>query len=217
MAIPYSKQMLIERVKKQIAGDFVGNDFKITDNEILLLIDSAIPFALKGSMFEGVKITNVFEVPDAYISTFLIAPLTKNAATNEWEGTLPQTPLALPTGYNITDAYISVNGISKGQSIFITSNKRVPYRNNLPKPSGLFARVEYNKIFLQSSNGMSLNGQDLYVQMPISRTTSLTEPMNLPDDAITYLFDYAVGKIKERFLIPKDIVQDNLPAGNKTS
>lgn len=215
-AIVYSKQMFIERVKKQIAGDFTGSDFKVTDNEILLLIDAGIPFVLKGQMFDNVKVTGVFEVPDAYITTYLISPITRNAATNEWVGTLPQTPLALPTGYNITDAYISQPNQGR-QSIFITSNKRVPYRNNLPKPSGLFARVEYNKIYLQSPNGMPLNGQDLYVQMPISRTSDVNEPMTMPDDAIQPLFDYVVGKIAQRFSLPKDIVQDNLPSGNKSS
>ena len=216
MAIIWSKQMLIERVKKQIAGDFTGGDFKVTDNEILLFIDSGIPYILKGQAFEGAKITGVFEVPDAYITTYLISPITRNAATNEWVGTLPQTPLALPTGYNITDAYISQPNQGR-QSIFITSNKRVPYRNNLPKPSGLFARVEYNKIYLQSPNGMPLNGQDLYVQMPISRTSDISAPMNMPDDAIQPLFDYVVGKIAQRFSLPKDIIQDNQPSGNKSS
>lgn len=215
-AITYSKAQLIERIKKHIAGDFAGNDFKITDNEILLYIDAGIPFVLKGQMFENVKITGVFEVPDAYLVTYLISPLTRNTPTNEWVGTLPQTPLALPTGYNITDAYISQVG-SSNQSIFITSNKRTPYRNNLPKPSGLFARVEYNKIYLQAPNGMPLSGQNLYVQMPISRTDSVNDPMNIPDDAIQPLFDYVVGKIAQRFSLPKDIIQDNQPSGNKSS
>jgi hypothetical protein len=215
-AIIYSKAQLIERIKKHIAGDFTGNDFKITDNEVLLYIDAGIPFVLKGQMFENVKITGVFEVPDAYLVTYLISPLTRNTPTNEWVGTLPQTPLALPTGYNITDAYISQVG-SSNQSIFITSGKRVPYRNNLPKPSGLFARVEYNKIYLQAPNGMPLSGQNLYVQMPISRTSDVNDAMNIPDDAIQPLFDYVVGKIAQRFSLPKDIVQDNLPSGNKSS
>lgn len=215
-AIVYSKAQLIERIEKHIAGDFIGNDFKITKSEILLYIDAGIPFVLKGQMFDNVKVTGIFEVPDAYITTYLISPITRNAATNEWVGTLPQTPLALPTGYNITDAYISQPNQGR-QSIFITSNKRVPYRNNLPKPSGLFARVEYNKIYLQSPNGMPLNGQDLYVQMPISRTSDVNEPMTMPDDAIQPLFDYVVGKIAQRFSLPKDIVQDNLPSGNKSS
>lgn len=209
--------MFIERIKKHVAGDFTGNDFKITDNEILLYIDAGIPFVLKGQMFDNVKITGIFEVPDAYLVTYLITPLTKYTPTGEWVGTLPQTPLALPTGYNITDAYITQSGLGRGQSILITSNKRKPYRSNLPKPNSLFARVEYNKIYLESSNGASLNQQSLYIQMPVSRTSDVTEPMSLPDDAISYLFDYVVSKIKERFGLPHDQILDNLPSGNKSS
>lgn len=215
--VVYTKRQLVQRVIKHINDGWYGNDWKVTDNEVLLYLDSAIPFIMKGEMFEGAKVTGLFEVPDAYLVTYLITPLTKNTPTNEWVGTLPQTPVALPTGYNITDAYISATGYGRGQSIFITSTKRVPYRNNLPKPSGLFARIEFNKIYLQSSNGMSLNGQNLYVQMPISRTSDLDEPMSIPDDAIQGLFEYAVKQIVSRYAVPKDIIQDNLPAGNKTS
>lgn len=217
MAVSYTKKMLIERVVKHLNDGWPGNDWKVTSNEVLLYIDSAIPMVLKAQMFENAKVFNVFEVPDAYLLTYLISPLTKNATTNEWKGTLPQTPLELPTGYNITDAYISQPGFGKGQSIIFTQTKRVPYRNNMPKIAGIYARIETNIIYLQSYNGMPLNGQDLYVQMPISRTDSVDDIMSLPDGAIEPLFNKTVSLILQRYQIPQDVVADNLPAGNKSS
>lgn len=216
MAIAYTKSQIIERIRKHLNDGFPTTDFKVTDNEILLYIDAAIPFVLKGQMFDGVKITNVFEVPEAYLLTYLLT-LTKYAPTNEWVATLPQTPLSLPTGYNITDAYISTPGLGRGQSVFINQTKRVAYRNNMPKPNGVFARVETNKIYLQSYNGASLNQQQLYVQMPISRTADVNDVMSLPDDAIEPIFQKVVATILQRYQIPQDIVSDNLPAGNKSS
>ena len=215
--IVYTKKQLIQRIAKHINDGFYGQDWKVSDNEILLYVDSAIPYVLKGNMFDNVKIDGVFAVPEGYLVTYLITPLTKNAATNEWKGTLPQTPLALPTGYNITDAYISQAGYGRGQSIIFTKTKRVPYRNNMPKIAGIYARINGSTIYLQAYNGMPLNDQSLYVEMPVSRTASLDEPMNLPDDAISAIFDYTVKQIASRYALPKDIIADNLPAGNKSS
>lgn len=208
--------MLIERVKKHVNDGFPGNDWKVTDNEIMLYLDSAIPYVMKGQMFDNAKVTGLFESIDAYLVSYNLS-LTKYTPTNEWKATLPQTPLALPMGYNITDAYITQPGLGRGQSIIFTKTKRVPYRNNMPKPAAVFARIENDIIYLQSWDGTSLLNQSLYVQMPISRTADMDEVMSLPDDAIQGMFDYAVGKIKDRYIIPKDIIADNLPAGNKTS
>jgi hypothetical protein len=215
--VSYTKRMFCERLSKHINDGWAGNDFKITTNELCLYIDAGIPYVMKGQMYENAKAVGVFETIDAYLVSYAITGLTKNSATNEWVAILPQTPLALPTGYNITDAYISDTSYGRGQSVFITQTKRVPYRANLPKPSGVFARVEYNKMYLQSYNGMSLLNQTLNVQMPISRTEDLDAEMNMPDDAIQPLFDYVIKQVASRYQLPNDIVADNLPAGNKSS
>lgn len=217
MAITYSKRQLYERITKHLNDGWPGNDWKVTLNETVLYIDSAIPAVLKAQMFENAKVFNIFEVPDSYLVTYLITPLTKNTPTNEWKGTLPQTPLEIPTGYNITDAYISQPGFGKGQSIIFTQTKRVPYRDNMPKIAAVYARIETNIIYLQSYNGMPLNGQNLYVQMPISRTDSVDDIMSLPDGAIDLIFNKVVATILQRYQIPQDIVADNLPPGNKSS
>lgn len=216
MAIAYTKKMMIERIAKHLNDGYPTTDFKVTNNEIQLYIDAAIPFVMKGQMFEGAKISGVYEIPEAYLLTYLLT-LTKYAPTNEWKATLPQTPLELPTGYNITDAYISQSGLGRGQSIIFTKTKRVPYRNNMPKPAAVFARIESNIIYLQSWNGTSLLNQNLYVQMPISRTASLSDVMSLPDGALEPIFQKVIATILQRYQIPNDQILDNLPAGNKTS
>ena len=50
MAIVYSKNTLIERIKRHFNNDFPNTDFKVSDNELLLYIDAAIPFVMKGQM-----------------------------------------------------------------------------------------------------------------------------------------------------------------------
>ncbi len=133
MAIPYSKQMLIERTKKHINDGFPGNDWQVSDSEILLYLDSAIPYILKGELFEGAKITGVIDVPEAYLVTYSYTITLKHKSTNEWYVTLAQTPMALPNGYQVTDAYFSDNN-GRSMSVNFVSVKRQSYRQGLPKP-----------------------------------------------------------------------------------
>jgi hypothetical protein len=216
MATPYTKKALVERIKRHINNDFPNTDFKVSDSEILLYIDSAIPFVMKGEIFENAKVTGVFEVPEAYLVTYLLSPITRNAATNEWKATLPQTPLALPSGYAITDVYASQDGQGRGQSFYPTNTKRVPYRNLMPKPSGSFYRVNSNIIYFQATNGAPLNELDVYVEMPISRTASLDDVMNVPDSALENIFLTVIKNITNRYQLGKDNILDNEPKNPKT-
>ena len=216
MATPSTKKALIERIKRHINNDFPNTDFKVSDQEILLYIDSAIPFVMKGAMFENAKVTGVFEVPEAYLVTYLLSPITKNAPTNEWKATLPQTPLALPSGYAITDVYATQDGQGRGQSFYPTNTKRVPYRNLMPKPSGSFYRVNGNIIYFQATNGAPLNSLDVYVEMTISRTSDINAVMNVPDDALENIFLTVIKNITNRYQLGKDNILDNEPKNPKT-
>lgn len=216
-ALPYTKQALVERIKKHLADDFPGEDFSITDNEIILYIDAAIPFVLKGTLFENAKVTGVFDVPEAYLVTYNYTIASQNTNTLEWSVTLAQTPLSLPTGYDITSVYIADPSSGRSQNAYPITPKRKAYRNYMPKPSGFFYRIEGQTMLLETADGSSLLNYSLFVQMPISRTTDRNAAMNLPDDAIKPIFDEVIKTILQRYSIPQDIVQDGLPAGNKSS
>ena len=53
--------------------------------------------------------------------------------------------------------------------------------------------------------------------MAKTRTESLTETLNLPDDAIEGIFQNVVNKLIQRMQLPKDIIADDVSAGNKSS
>jgi hypothetical protein len=67
------------------------------------------------------------------------------------------------------------------------------------------------------NNGDSMLSYTVYVEMIKTRTESLTETLNMPDDAIEAVFMNVVSKLKERLQLPKDIIQDDISAGNKSS
>lgn len=217
MAIPYTKKQFIQRIVKHLNDNYKGADWKITDNEILLHIDTSIPFVLKSQMYENAKMTGLFEVPDAYLATYELDIAEQKSSTQEWYVTLPQTPIELPTGYDITNVFLTDTESKRSLNGLPLKNKRASFRNLMPKPSGFTYRVEGDTMYLQANDGNSLYGFTLNVQMPISRTTDVDDVMNLPDGAIDALFTKTIATILQRYNIPQDTVLDNLPAGNKTS
>lgn len=216
-AIIYSKKQFIERIFKHLNDGFPGQDWTITEGEMLLYIDSTIPGVLKAQMFENAKITGVLDVPESYLVNYELPITIQNNNTKEWVVTLPQTPLELPTGYDITNVYIAdpVNG--RSQNAWPIKNKRVAFRDYMPTPSGFSFRLEGQMMYLKTSDGGSLLNYNLNVQMPVSRTSDVNAPMSLPDGAIEPIFQKTVALILQRYQIPQDVVLDGLPAGNKTS
>lgn len=87
----------------------------------------------------------------------------------------------------------------------------------MPLPSGGRYWVDGSKLWLAMSDGSSLFTYTFYVNMAKTRTESLSETMNLPDDAIESIFQSTVKTILQRYQIPQDTVLDNLPPGNKTN
>lgn len=216
-ALAYTKRSLIERIEKHINDDFPGEDWTVTTNEMLLYIDAAIPVVMKGQMFELAKVTGFLDVPEAYLVTYSYTISNQNVNTLEWYVTLAQTPLSLPSGYDITNVYIADPSTGRSQNAYPITAKRKAYRNYMPKPSGFSYRVNTQTMLLEAADGGSLLNYKLQVEMPISRTTDLDAVMSMPDDAIEMVVDKVTAKIVQRYQIPKDIIQDGLPAGNKTS
>ncbi len=216
-AIAYTKGTLIERIKLHVSGSFTGADFKTSDEEILLYIDQALAANMIGQVFALAKVEGNLCMPEAYITTYILPAVVQDNVTKEWYSTLPQTPVSLPLGYSVMDAYFAdaVNG--KGENIFWVKSKRTGYRNNMPKPFGVSGKIEGSKIILEASNGQSLSSKILYIQMASTRTVNLSDKMTVPDDAIEAIFMNVVSKLKDRMSIPSDIILDDVSAGNKTS
>lgn len=81
-------------------------------------------------------------------------------------------------------------------------------------PTGVRYWVEGSTMWLVSSNNFPLLNVPVYVQMAKSRTDSLSEPMNLPDDAIQGIFDKVIQELDSRYQQPRDEIKDYQPAGN---
>lgn len=217
MALGWTWQQLIERVERHINNDFPSSEVSLSNNEALLYINEAMSFILVGQVWQGAKVTGIMEVPEAYEVTYQLAALSQDNVTRRWYSAMPQPPLSLPLGYSVNSVYFANSSDGKGLDCLPIKAKRLGYRNFLPKPLCVFYSVENGRIWLEASDGSSLLNQDCYIQMPATRATALTDAINLPDDATKSIFDLVIARLKDRLQLPQDIIQDDLPQGNKGS
>lgn len=215
--IAYTKQQLIERIKRHMANAFPTSSFSASDNEVLLYIDQVLAFTVVGQVYQGAKVEGNLVVPESWLTTYTLSTLSLDLPSGYWYATLPQPPVSLPLGYSVTRVYAAQTGDGQSNEFLPIESKRVGYRTLMPLPPGGRYWVTGSKIWMAASDGSSLYEYTIYVEMIKTRTESLTETLNLPDDAIETIFTSVVAKLVQRMQLPQDIIQDDLASGNKSS
>jgi hypothetical protein len=183
----------------------------------LLHIDQALAYNAVGQVYSGAKVLGSLEVPEGYLTRYALSALIQDQITSEWYATLPQPPVSLPLGYSITRAYFASPQFGVSQEILPIKAKRAPYRNNMPRPAGAEYKISNGStIYITANDGSPLSGLQVYVEMLNTRTSSMTDILNLPDDAIEGIYNLAYAKLVQRYKMPKDILDDQIGAGNNT-
>lgn len=216
MAIQHTVKTLIERIRIHMANNFPSDESTLSINQTLLYINQALSFNLVGQVYAGAKVEGLLEMPEGYLTTYSLT-LLKNESLRAWYGDLPHTPVSLPIHVAVNEAYFASSHDGQGDPIFLITSKRNAFRRHMPFPDGNYAWIEANRIFVRASNGNSLAAKTLYVRMAKSRFDSISDYINIPDDAIEGIFTSVTKKLSERFNVPQDVVNDNTPAGNKGS
>lgn len=216
MAVPYNRKQLIQRIRKHVNNGFPNDAYATSDNEINLYIDQANAFGLVGQVWMGAKVMGYMELPEAYLATLQLPALQEDPNTGYWYTTLPQPPVGLPLGYSVNRIFSAGPGNQGNQDFFMIKANRVGRRTNMPLPSGVRAWIEAYTLWCAASDNQPLLGKPVFVQMPTTRTSDITLPMNLTDDAIEAIFNSVVAQLTKRYQEPKDIINDDLPAGNNT-
>lgn len=211
--IPYTKKLLIQRIRQHFVNNFPSSDLNVSENETLLYIDQAIATNVIGQMYLAAKLEGTLATPEAYLNTYQLPAVTKNSITGYWTTTLPQPPLSLPLGFSITRWYFANAANGVGSDVIMIKSKRVARRKYMPRQFGVNGWVEGSTVFLEASNNTSLLGVNFYVTMINTRTESLTDILNIPDDAIEAIFQNVIAKLKDRLMLPKDIIQDDISTG----
>lgn len=221
MAVPYNRKQLIQRIRKHLNNGYPNDAFATSDNEIMLYIDQSIGQQIKALAYERAKLNasegfNVLEVPEAFQITQSLPALQLDDASGYWFTTLPQPPISLPLGYSITRIYTKSPAFGESDFVRLIDAKRWGRRKLLPMPDCILGMIENQTLWLTAANNQTLSPFVFYVQMPINRTSDITQPMNLPDDIIETIFGDVTNWLTRRYQMPKDIVNDDLPEGNNS-
>lgn len=215
--IAYTKKMLVQRLRQDIANDFPDAEFAFSEKETLLHIDQALAFNAVGSIYNGAKVLGSLEVPEGYLTRYQLSALIQDPVSSEWYATLPQPPVSLPLGYSITRCYFASTQYGVSQEILPIKAKRAAYRNNMPRPAGAEYKISNGStIFITANDGSPLSGLQVYVEMLNTRTSSMSDVMALPDDAIEGIYNLAYTKLTQRYKMPKDVIDDGIGGGNTT-
>ena len=217
MALTFSWEQLVNRIRRHINNDFPNASFSTSVNEVLLHINEAMSFGLVGQVWNGAKVMGVMDVPEAYIVQFELPTLVQDNISGKWITSLPQPPLSLPLGYSVNRVYPANPTDFEGNDVIFLKAKRVGRRKLMPLQFGVYGEFKNTSVALWASDGSSLLGQTFYAEMPSTRAVNITDPMNLPDDAQKLIFDMVIARLKERLGLPQDIVQDDISQGNKSS
>lgn len=214
--IPYTKKLLVQRIRQDLANDFPDSEFEISEREVLLHIDQALAFSIVGQVWNNAKVTGSMDVPEGYLTTYELSSLVQNPNTADWYAALPQSPVSLPLGYSITRVYFASAEFGVSQDVLPIKTKRAAFRRFMPRPAGAEYRVTGETIYVTANDGSPLSGLSLYVEMVKTRTESMTEILNMPDDAIELVYNGAYAKLVQRYKMPKDVIEDQIGAGNTT-
>lgn len=214
--IPYTKKLLVQRIRQDLANDFPDSEFEISEKEVLLHIDQALAFSIVGQAWNNAKVTGSMDIPEGYLTTYNVGLLLQNMVTSDWYTILPQPPVSLPLGYSITRVYFASTESGVSQEVLPIKAKRVAFRRFMPRPSGAEYRINGSIIYITANDGSPLNRLNVYVEMINTRTESMTDTLNMPDDAIEMIYNGAYGKLVQRYKMPKDVIEDQIGAGNTT-
>ena len=209
-----------ERIKRRLFNGWQSVAENTTDREIQLYIQEAIAAVMVQRVEKNISLEGVRQVPEGFITTYSFTwSLSSNPFTVDYTRglvgiILPQPIIGLPLGYSIVEPYFGNTGQMSYPLIAVHSFQR-SYYNKLPTPNfGAYYWVENNNMYIDFQGGDYTTIGTLYVPMLATRseTGNDTDIINIPDDAMSMVFDIVIKKLTERVETPSDNVNDGIYA-----
>ena len=198
---------MIDRVRRTYYNNYQSDASVLTDNEILLFINDAVATAITKQTNENYAITGIMSVPEGYISTFQITSLVKSADTGFYSATIPHPPLGLADSSGIQSCFfVGVKGQSK--PVIHVSPNEVDFFRFMPSPPlAAFYWIEGATLFVFAKTNLPSTTK-LNIRMTTMTTSNLDAPINVPPDAIDFVYTTVLGKLIQRKQIVSDDVLD---------
>jgi len=203
-----SVQQMIDRcIRTYYGNDYASEESVLTSNFVQLHINDAVALALSRAMQQNYVVTGIQSVPEGFMSTFIINSFTKDANTGFYTANLPHPPMGTPENSSVSGVFF---GSVKGQSrpVLEVKPNEVDYFRFLPMPpQAAFYWMESGTIYVWMRTNMAANAQ-LYVRMATHIPTDANAPMNIPPDAVDFVYNYVMEKLMKGKGVMEDSVLD---------
>lgn len=204
-----TRQALIEQIRRQVYGSQPSDDANVTTGLVNQLISQGIGIAAKQCYNEAIKLDGVGYVNNSFYSTFKGLPITQDE-NFLWAITLPKVPVGVGKNEGISTLRIKNSSGDISLPVIWLSENQVTYYQSLPAPTGkILAYTQGNVAYVISSllldqftaTATMISGGD---------NTDITSQLNVPDDYIPIIVEYAVKLLTTSREQVQDLANDGV-------
>jgi hypothetical protein len=204
-----TRRHLIELIQRQLSGGAISQDSELTFGLINQYINSAVGYAVKANYKEEIQLNGIENVADAFYSEFTGITITKDSISGQYRATLPQQPVGVGAGWDISD-FMLITG--SGSKIFAKpiSPREVHFLYEL----GAGCDDVYfwvNGITTSLHSCQDITKYKANVRMISSQSSDLDAPMNIPDGYLPLIIEYIDKTLGIQMNVAIDSSEDGKP------
>jgi hypothetical protein len=186
-----TRGQIIAQIRRIIYNGYPPDDADVTELLTNQYLNEGIGLAIAKNYSSSLQIDNVGSVSDGFIMTFSGFTITKDNNTQYYSITLPQIPLALPRKDSITNVFLFNPSKIKIEGCRINP-KELSYMFGIPlDDTQIYFWTEGLTMFLWAFN-KDLTKYNIYVRMPFTQSSTLTDEVNCPDDYLADVINYTL-------------------------
>jgi hypothetical protein len=204
-----TRYQLIEQILRQVYGTQPSDDASITPNLVNQMINQGIGLMVKQNYRDAVQLDGVGYINNSFYTTFKgIVPTLDE--TNLWKITLPQVPIAIGKNEGIsTLQFKNADGLISRPVIWLSQDQVTYYQSLQQPPSKTIAYYQGDTAYIATT--LILNTYTASVTIISGGdSTNLNSKLNVPDDYIPGIVDYATKAL----MLSRQQIQDNANDGN---
>lgn len=204
-----TRKQVIETIQRQLSGGFASQDTELTFGLINQFLNGAIGYAAKANYKEEIQLNGIENVADAFYSNFQSITITKDNTTGLYKAQLPQQPVGVGTGWDIS-TFMIISG--SGAKIFAhpITPKEIEFLYNLP------AGCKEVYYWMNGAEASLHSCQDITkykanVRMISTQSSALDTPVTIPDGYMPVIIEYMDKTLGVMLNLPIDSAEDGKP------
>jgi hypothetical protein len=202
-----TRAVLIERLRRQIAGGIPTDDMEITPNLVASYLPDAIAAAAKASYIENIKIDGVGFVNNGFYATFSGLTITKDETDDfQYSLTLPEIPVGISRNEGIATLQFKKNGQTSYTGIPLSINQWGYRKGIRPIQNKITYLPEGRNVKIETT--LPLNTYTGTVRMISGGTSDMNAEINVPAEWIPMMSEYILKSLMIEKNNPQDTAND---------